>query len=170
MLDLATAMHWYSDLRGDGELWREVFSAGADAARALGDVRAEAEQANYLSWALFILCGQPHEALKVHQRALAAATEAGDLVLEAWAYYYRSGIESRMVAPEAAVRYNRRAVELFSEAGYVNGQFLALSLLGKRLHTLGEYAEAVALHRECVAHYRGVVASPGNDELLSMAL
>ena len=170
VLALATAMHWYSDLRGDGELWREVFSAGADAARALGDVRAEAEQANYLSWALFILCGQPHEALKVHHRALAAATEAGDLVLEAWAYYYRSGIESRMVAPEAAVRYNRRAVELFERAGYVNGQFLALSLLGKRLHTLGEFSEAVVLHRRCVAHYRGEVASPGNDELLSMAL
>src|SRR4029078_9133463 len=53
---------------------------------------------------------------------------------------------------------------------YVNGQFLAMSLLGKRLYTLGEFAEAVALHRQCVAHYRGEPPSPGKDELLSMAL
>ncbi|ONF71386.1 hypothetical protein AVR91_0211930 [Amycolatopsis keratiniphila subsp. keratiniphila] len=170
VLDLAAAMHWYSDLRGDGELWCEVFGAGATAARALGDRRAEAEQSNFLCWALSVLCGKPYEALEVHDRAVAAATEVGDLVLEAWAYYYRSAIDSRLTLPADAVRHNRRAVALFEQADYPTGQYLSMSWLGKQLHMTGEFDEAVTLHRRCVAHYRDQASTPGNDELLSMVL
>ncbi|MFB9903673.1 helix-turn-helix domain-containing protein [Allokutzneria oryzae] len=170
VLDLAAAMHWYSDLRGTGDLWREVFDAGATAARALGDVRATAEQSNYVCWALYALCGQPDEALAAHHLAVEAAVEAGDLVAEAWAWSYRSAIELRLSSPREAIRYSRRAVDLFERARYSNGYHLALSLLGRQLHMAGEFTEAVAVHRRSVAHYRSAATAPGNDELLSMVL
>lgn len=170
VLDLARAMHWYSDLRGTGELWREVFGAGATAAQALGDVRAAAEQLNFLCWALYALSGRPEEALAAHHQAVAAAVEADDLVAQAWAWYYRSAIERRLGSPHEAVHYGRRAVELFERADYPTGHYLALSLLGGWLHAVGEFDEAVAVQRRSVAHYRGSATAPGNDELLSMVM
>ncbi|WP_051770028.1 ATP-binding protein [Lentzea albidocapillata] len=170
VLELAQALHWYSDLRGTGSLWREVFTAGAAAARELGDVRAEAEQLNYVCWALYSLCGKPREALAAHHLAVAAATQVGDPLLEAWALYYRSAIERRLTSPQEGVQVARRSVELFERAGYSIGHYLALSLLGSILHSAGEFDEAVAVHRRSVAHYRATAAAPGNDELLSMVL
>ncbi|GAA2793041.1 ATP-binding protein [Crossiella cryophila] len=170
VLDLATAMHWYSDLRGTGELWLEVFGAGAASAQALGEVKASAEQFNYLAWAHYALCGQAREALAANQLAVAAAVAADDLLAEAWAWYYRSGIERRLTTPQEAIRLARRSVELFERAGYPNGEHLALSMLGAMLHVAGEYPEAVAVNRLAEAHYRGSATAPGNDELLSMVL
>ncbi len=170
VLDLAEAMHWYSDLRGTGELWLEVFRGGAAAARALGDVKSAAEQLNYVSWALYALCGESREALAAHKLAVAAASEAGDVVTEAWSLYYGSAITRRLGSPREAARVGRRAVELFEQAGYPNGHNLALSLLGSMLHTLGEFDEAVAVQRRSEAYYRGSATAPGNDELLSMVL
>lgn len=170
ILELAEAMHWYSDLRGTGVLWREVFRAGAAAAQALGDVKSAAEQLNYVSWALYALCGEPREALAAHKLAVAAAGEAGDVVTEAWSLYYGSAITRRLGSPREAARIGRRAVELFEQAGYPNGRSLALSLLGSMLHTLGEFDEAVAVQRQSEAHYRGSAIAAGNDELLSMVL
>ncbi|EME62753.1 ATP-binding protein [Amycolatopsis decaplanina] len=170
VLELAQSMHWYSDLRGTGPLWREVFGAGAAAAEALGDVRSAGEQLNYVSWALYALCGDPHAARVAHERAVAAATEAGDLVTQAWAWYYGSAITRRLGSPREAALLSRRSVDLFERADYPNGRHLALSLLGSMLHTLGEFDEAVAVQRRSEAYYRGSATAPGNDELLSMVL
>ncbi|WP_235783585.1 ATP-binding protein [Amycolatopsis orientalis] len=170
VLELATAMHWYSDLRGTGPLWREVFGAGAAAAEALGDVRSAGEQLNYVSWAHYALCGDPHAGLEAHRRAVAAATEAGDLVAQAWAWYYGSAISRRLGDPREAAVLSRRSVELFEQADYQNGRHLALSLLGSMLHTLGDFDGAVAVQRRSEAYYRGWGGGPGNDELLSMVL
>ncbi|MCP2241633.1 ATP-binding protein, partial [Lentzea aerocolonigenes] len=165
VLALAQAMHWYSDMHGVGELWREVFGAGADAARWLGNARDAAEQLNYLSWALYALCGQPHEALAVHEEA--AAVPLDDTVTEAWTWYYGSAIRRRVGEPEKAVRLGRRSVELFERAGYLIGENLALSLLGLMLRTAGELDEAVEVQQRSVDQHRKV---GGDDELLSMLL
>lgn len=165
VLALAQAMHWYSDMHGVGELWREVFGAGADAARWLGNARDAAEQLNYLSWALYALCGQPHEALTVHEEA--AAVPIDDTVTEAWTWYYGSAIRRRVGEPEKAVWLGRRSVELFERAGYLIGENLALSLLGLMLRTAGELDEAVEVQQRSVDQHRKV---GGDDELLSMLL
>lgn len=165
VLALAQAMHWYSDMHGVGELWREVFGAGADAARQLGNAKDTAEQLNYLAWALYALCGQPREAVTVHEQAAAEAT--GDTVTEAWTCYYGSAIRRRLGEPEQGVRLSRRSVELFEQAGYQIGENLALSLLGLMLHTVGKPGEAVEVQRRSVAQHR---AAGGDGELLSMLL
>lgn len=164
VLAVAQAMHWYSDMHGVGDLWREVFSAGAHAARVLGDAKATAEQLNYLSWALYALCGQPHEALTVH---LEAATAPADTLTEAWTAYYGSAIHRRVGEPWRAVELGRRSVSLFEQAGYRIGENLALSLLGLMLHNAGDLTEAVEVQQRSVDQHR---EAGGDDELLSMLL
>ncbi|WP_157529484.1 helix-turn-helix domain-containing protein [Nocardia sp. NRRL S-836] len=170
VLALAQAMHWYSDLRGTGELWREVFRLGADAARELGDVRAEAEQLNYLSWALFSLCSELQEALAVHKSAAAKALESGDLVTQGWSAYYGAAILWRLGEPEGYNANIRRCVELFERTNYETGLYLGLVLLGTYLQRQGQYDEAIAVHQRCVAHHRAKTPTPGADELLAMTL
>ncbi|MFJ8959719.1 ATP-binding protein [Lentzea sp. NPDC102401] len=165
VLALAQAMHWYSDMHGVGELWREVFAAGAHAARQLGNAKDAAEQLNYLSWALYALCGQPHEALAVHEEA--AAEPIGDTLTEAWNCYYGSAIRRRLGELEKAVSLGRRSVEEFQRAGYLIGENLALSLLGLMLHTSGNLTEAAEVQQRSVDQHR---KADGDDELLSMLL
>ncbi|WP_197288095.1 tetratricopeptide repeat protein [Nocardia sp. NRRL S-836] len=165
VLELAKAMHWYSDLHGVGELWREVFGAGADAARALGNARDTVEQLNYLSWAQYALCGRPREALAAHEQAV--AIEVDDPLTQAWTWYYGSAIMRRIGRPLSAVELGRRSVALFEKAGYAIGENLALSLLGLMLHNAGRLDEAVAVQRRSVEQHR---AAGGDDELLSMML
>jgi transcriptional regulator with XRE-family HTH domain/tetratricopeptide (TPR) repeat protein len=165
VLALAQSMHWYSDMHGVGELWREVFTAGAEAARALGNARDTAEQLNYLSWALYALCGQPHEALHAHEQA--AAVLVDDTLTEAWTWYYGSAIRRRLGEPEKAVELGRHAVELFERSGYLIGENLALSLLGLMLRTVGELEEAAAVQWRSVDQHR---KAGGDDGLLSMML
>lgn len=165
VLALAQSMHWYSDMHGVGELWREVFGAGADAARQLGRTRDTAEQLNYLSWALYALCGQPHDALVVHEEA--AAVSVDDTITEAWNCYYGSAIRRRVGEPEKAVWLGRRSVALFERAGYPIGENLALSLLGLMLQTAGHPGEAVEVQQRSVDQHR---KASGDDELLSMLL
>ncbi len=165
VLALAKAMHWYSDMHGVGELWREVFSAGASAAKALGNARDTAEQLNYLSWALYALCGHPHDALRVHEQA--AAVLADDTVTEAWTWYYGSAIRRRIGEPEKAVWLGRRAVELFEQSGYLIGENLALSLLGLMLGTVGSVDEAIEVQQRSVLQHR---KAGGDEGLLSMLL
>ncbi len=165
VLALAQAMHWYSDMHGVGELWREIFRAGADAARQLGNAKDTAEQLNYLSWAHYALCGQVREALAVHEQAVDAQPD--DPLTKAWTWYYGSAIHRRNREPHEAVRLGRLAVSLFEQAGYPIGENLALSLLGLMLHGVGKLDEAVEVQRRSVARHR---ASDGDDELLSMLL
>ncbi|WP_237047644.1 NB-ARC domain-containing protein [Lentzea guizhouensis] len=165
VLELAQAMHWYSDMHGVGELWREVFRAGADAARALGNARDTVEQLNYLAWAQYALCGQPREALVSHEQA--AAIEVDDTITQAWTWYYGSAILRRNGEPHRAVELGRRSVALFEKAGYAIGENLALSLLGLMLHSAGQLDEAVEVQRRSVAQHR---AADGGEELLSMML
>ncbi len=165
VLELAKAMHWYSDMHGIGELWREVFGAGADAARALGNARDTVEQLNYLSWAQYALCGQPREALAAHEQA--AAVEVDDTLTQAWTWYYGSAILRRNGEPLRAVELGRRSVALFEKAGYAIGANLALSLLGLMLHNAGQLDEAVEVQQRSVEQHR---AAGGDEELLSMML
>ncbi len=170
VLDLAEAVHWYSDLRGTGAVWREVFEAGVAASRALGEAGTTATQLNCLSWAFYALCGQPREALAASRLAEAAAVEAGDTLAEAWTWYYRSAIERRLSSSREAVDLVRRSVELFERAGHPIGRNLALSLLGAMLHLTGDFGAAIAANRLAEAHFRSLPSTPGNDELLAMVL
>jgi transcriptional regulator with XRE-family HTH domain/tetratricopeptide (TPR) repeat protein len=159
VLDVATAMHWYSDQRGDGVLWHEVFRYGVEAARALGSRRDEAVQLNFVCWTLCVLLDQQEAALEAHERAWAVAVDCGDLMEQAWALYYRSAIERRRGRLDEASAFAVRAVEGFEAAGNGLAVQFALSNLGLLLHLFGRYAESADVHRKCIDYHRSRVAA-----------
>ncbi|MFD0206437.1 MULTISPECIES: ATP-binding protein [Saccharothrix] len=154
VLRLATAMHWYSDQRGRAEAWVEVFTAGVAAARALGSVRDEAVQLNFLTWTLSVLMRRFPEALALHDQAWRAAVAAGDVVEQGWAVHYRSVSELRTGRLEEAQVSARRAQELFRRAEFGLGEQISLSCLALVLDGLARHEEAVRVHRELLANVR----------------
>ncbi|MET0135515.1 MAG: NB-ARC domain-containing protein [Kibdelosporangium sp.] len=154
VLDLATAMHWYSDYRGNGSLWENVYSSGASAAEALGSTRDVAVQLNFLCWAQFVLLYQHEEALATHDRALRAAVEVGDLLEQAWAWLYRGYTEQRLRMYDSAVTAGQRAIALFAEAGYDTGYDVAESMTAALLRLVGRLEESARLHQRSIDRYR----------------
>ncbi|KOV83409.1 helix-turn-helix domain-containing protein [Nocardia sp. NRRL S-836] len=156
VLALANAMHWYSDHRGQGDLWVEVFTAGVDAARALGRDEEVAKQLNFVSWAYFARAARLPAAMESHLEALRVAEGCGSVLETAWAHYYRSGIETRLGGHATAVTHGRRAAELFRQAGLPMGVVFALSFTGVLLQRMGRFADAVRTHRAAIAEERAV--------------
>jgi tetratricopeptide (TPR) repeat protein/transcriptional regulator with XRE-family HTH domain len=154
VLAFTRAMTWYRDLRPTGELWREVFTYGVQAATALGRRRDEAAQLNFLGWALNRLHGLHEEASRIHQRALAVAMEVGDRTEEAWSLQLCGRTELDAGRPRAALGLFNAAIAVFHEARRVFEEHIALSFLGLALHDLGHYDEAVTAHRDAVAGFR----------------
>ncbi|MET9627052.1 tetratricopeptide repeat protein [Lentzea sp. NPDC006480] len=154
VLALARSMHWYSDHRGPGELWLEVYTAGVDAAHALGIQEQEAQQLNFVCWVYAARVHNIPLATATHERALRVAQECGSVLETAWAHYYRAAIETRTGDHETGVTHSRRAAELFREAGSPLGVVISLSFAGVLLTRLGRHADAVATHRACVAEER----------------
>lgn len=154
VLAFTRAMTWYRDLRPTGELWREVFTYGVQAATALGQRRDQAAQLNFLGWALNRIHGLHEEASRVHQRALAVAMEVGDRVEEAWSLQLCGRTELDAGRPRAALGLFNAAIAVFREARRVFEEHIALSFLGLALHDLGRYDEAVTAHRDAVAGFR----------------
>ncbi|ONI89540.1 XRE family transcriptional regulator [Saccharothrix sp. ALI-22-I] len=154
VLRLATAMHWYSDQRGRGETWVDVFTAGVAAARALGSVRDEAVQLNFLTWTLAVLMRRYPEALALHEQAWHASVAAGDVTEQGWAVHYRSVSELRSGRLEAAQVSARRAQELFRQAGYPLGEQISLSFLALVLDGLARYEESLVVNLELLGNLR----------------
>lgn len=156
VLALANSMHWYSDHRGQGDLWLEVYTAGVDAARALGRPEEEAKQLNFVSWVYFARAVHIPLAMETHLEALRVAQECGSVLETAWAHYYRAAIESRGGSYAAGVTHGRRAAELFRQAGLPLGVVFALSYTGVLLHRMGRGADAVEVHLAAIAEEREV--------------
>ncbi|WP_367137213.1 helix-turn-helix domain-containing protein [Saccharothrix sp. HUAS TT1] len=154
VLRLATAMHWYSDQRGRAETWVEVFTAGVAAARALGSVRDEAVQLNFLTWTLAVLMRRYEAAAALHAEAWRAAVASGDVKEQGWAVHYRSVAELRTGRLEEARVSARRARELFRRAGYPLGEHISSSCLALVLDGLARHEEAVRVHRELLVNVR----------------
>ncbi|GAA3869307.1 hypothetical protein GCM10022243_38530 [Saccharothrix violaceirubra] len=172
-LDLATAMHWYSDHRGLASTWEEVFTAGVAAARALGSRRDEAVQLNFLTWTVSVLLRRREQALTLFEPAWQAAVESGDVVEQGWAKHYRAASEMRLGEFEPARRHSAQARDLFHEVGYVLGETIALSCHSLVLHELGRFQEAADAHLGLVADLRADrvrIAPAVRDEIESSLL
>ncbi|MDX8031833.1 helix-turn-helix domain-containing protein [Lentzea sp. BCCO 10_0856] len=154
VLGLARSMHWYSDHRGTGDLWLEVYTAGVGAAGELGELEQQAQQLNFVCWVYVARHTHIPQAMRWHEEALRVARECGSLAETAWAHYYRSAIETRLGDHAEGVAHARRAAELFREAGQPMNVVLALSYSGVLLQRLGRYVDAVETHRTCVAEER----------------
>ncbi|MBM9506867.1 ATP-binding protein [Actinacidiphila acididurans] len=143
VVEVAEALHWFSDHWTFWGHWPEVFSTAADSAQALGDPLLEATHLNYHAWALFICECRHHESLQRSAQALAAAQRAGDLPQQAWAHYYAGWALNELGDYAAAAPHNRESARLFEAAGDLHGTLQARSNYGQILVHAGRYEESI---------------------------
>lgn len=151
VVEVADALHWYSDLWSTWDRWPEVFDRSADAATALGDDRLVAVHEGYRAWAQAVCRGDERAGIAAATRALAAARRAGDAGQTGWALSYRSSMLAHLGDLETAEDDAREAVACMIAVGDLEGVPQAKLALGRVQLRLGRLDDAIALVRETVA-------------------
>ncbi|MQY13985.1 hypothetical protein SRB5_41450 [Streptomyces sp. RB5] len=144
VVEVAEALHWFSDNWVFWGHWHEVYAAGARSARALGDPLTEATQLNYHAWALFTCEGRPHDSIECATQALAAARRADSLSQQAWAHQYLASAYLSLDDFDGSMESDRRAADLFEAAGDHHGAAQSLLGLCNTLNRAGRPTEALA--------------------------
>ncbi|GAB3881689.1 hypothetical protein GCM10029964_038180 [Kibdelosporangium lantanae] len=156
VLDLAKAMHWYSDGRWMQEPWAEIFAFGVAAAQALGNRPDEAKLLNFLGWAEALCLGDNRSAYTHHEQALRIAVDIDDRQEQAWAHAYMSGVQMRENKPEQALESIQQACDVAFDLGFWTMQVSLRNRLGRSLQALARYEEALAVHEtllvDCAKH------------------
>jgi tetratricopeptide (TPR) repeat protein len=145
LVDLVTAMHWYSDTHWLGLPWGEIFQLGVTAARALGDRAVEAKLLNFVGWAQLTLDAHASAAVATHEQALAVAIEAGDRLEQTWAHAYIATALRSLDRQEEALDHARRAVALSEEFDFWTVRISVGNRLARVLHTMGRNEEALSV-------------------------
>ncbi|MDT7845657.1 helix-turn-helix domain-containing protein [Streptomyces justiciae] len=148
VVEVAEALHWFSDQWIFWGHWPTVFSLAADCAQALSDPLWEATHLNYHAWAL-VMCESRHrDGLVRSTQALTAAERCGSLEQQAWSHFYRAWALRMLADYEAAIHDNTVAARLFEAVGDIHGALQALSARGAILLRAQRPAEAtVAMQR-----------------------
>ncbi|WP_406356163.1 ATP-binding protein [Streptomyces sp. NBC_00658] len=157
VLDCAESMHWFSDRWVHGPHWHEVFTLGAEAAAALGDLAQHATQLNYLAWVQGIPLRNPETMLLTAAEALGLATRSGATVQIAWSHHYTAIALRKLGRSDEAVVSASRAMEMFKSLGDADSYYSSLSNLGNGLRDDGR-------HEEALERYREAFALAGDDE------
>lgn len=143
VLDCAESMHWFSDMWAHGPHWHEVFTLGAEAAAALGDLTQQATQLNYLAWVHSVPPSSPEAVLRHAAEALELATRAGATAQIAWAHEYTASALRLLGRFDQAVTASSRAAEMFNTAGDVDAYVQSLAHIAHCLLDEGRYTEAL---------------------------
>ncbi|MET9930604.1 MULTISPECIES: helix-turn-helix domain-containing protein [unclassified Streptomyces] len=144
VVEVAEALHWFSDQWIFWGHWPEVFATAARCAQALGDPLLEATHLNYHAWALLVCEGRHHDSLDRSARALAAAVRAGDLPQQGWAHKYTAWAFRLLGDYAAAARHNGEAAALFKAAGDLHGALQCRVEHDQILVDGGRHEESVA--------------------------
>lgn len=147
VVEVAEAMHWYSDRTTHWGVWPEVYARSREAAAQLGDEQLLAVHLNYLSWALSY-CEQRHEeSIAAASEAFEVAGRVGDRSQQAWALDYTARARRALGDFQGALESARQAVPLFDAAEDHAGYVQALIGIGHTLFDLGRAAEAGDAHQ-----------------------
>jgi transcriptional regulator with XRE-family HTH domain len=121
IVEVADALHWFSELWTEWGHWQQLYTLGVVSARALGDPRLEAMHLRYLAWA------QVHES---HDRelprqtsllAIEAADRSGDAQQRGWANSYAAWAHHLVGRDAEASEHSRLAIDQFSSADDLDG-------------------------------------------------
>ncbi|MGW0585696.1 tetratricopeptide repeat protein, partial [Streptomyces sp. NPDC002920] len=151
VVEVAEALHWFSDQWIFWGHWPEVFGTAARSARELGDPVLEATHLNYHAWALLTCEDRPEDSLARSAEALAIARGAGDLRQEAWSHIYRAMALRRLGDYAPAAEHMRRAAPLFEAVGDLPGTLQALHGRGVVLLDAGNAERALVVYRDTLA-------------------
>ncbi|PPK63177.1 NB-ARC domain-containing protein [Actinokineospora auranticolor] len=150
VIELAEAMHWYSEIGGTAATWLEVFGLGLDSALATGSRHDEAVLRGFLSWTLHALFARSADAADMARSARTAAEAVGDLREQAWARVYLANCDPTADHP----RLLDEAVELFDRADDHLGLHLARMYRGANRHQHGDHRAAAAEFAACLEFFR----------------
>ncbi|WP_250031135.1 helix-turn-helix domain-containing protein [Paractinoplanes maris] len=117
VVDVAEALHWFSDSWFMPPVWEEVYTLSADAAERLGDDRLHAVHQGYLTWVHAYLLDQPAAAMRHARLALKSATRSGDRQQQAWADYYLSWVFHLLGRSDESIEHATAAVTGFRATG-----------------------------------------------------
>ncbi|MGC5165767.1 ATP-binding protein [Luteimicrobium sp. DT211] len=148
VVEVAEALHWFSDLWPHWHGWGEVFGMSAGAARAVGDDLLVATHEGYLAWAEIVTLDDLDAARASARRALDAATRTGDDGALGWAHYY---IGWAAEDPAVALVEAREAARRFRAAGDREALPQALLAASDAQSLSGDVDAAVATARELLA-------------------
>jgi tetratricopeptide (TPR) repeat protein len=144
VVEVAEALHWFSDQWIFWGHWPEVFGTAADSAQKLGDPLVEATQLNYHAWAVLLCEGRPYDSLSLSARALEAARRADDPDQQAWAHNYTAWAHRLLGDYASALDANDQAARLFEAADDLHGALQSMNGHGNILLEAGRAEEALA--------------------------
>ncbi|BBH71174.1 hypothetical protein ACTI_78590 [Actinoplanes sp. OR16] len=147
VVDVAEAMHWFSDSMAFWQGWYEVYGLSRTAASRLPDRHQEVTHLNYFAWAATHAARRPEEGASIALAAHDLATELGDVKEQAWALTY-AGTAWRFAGRlDAALEAYTEAQRLSDESGdhdayvqHFQGLGLLLAALGRRQEALEMFA------------------------------
>jgi diguanylate cyclase (GGDEF)-like protein len=168
VMRLAWAMHWYSDVRTNRSEWREIFTLGLEAARAVGDRNAQCVLLDYLAWA-HLINQRVDEAVPLVGKALALARDIGNRKEEGWALTYLASWAVRTGRLEAAMDRLGQAIEVFRAIDFHTGLWSASSYLGETLRRSGRLADCLRYHEQALVAARRD-GSPAGAGLVSFRM
>jgi hypothetical protein len=148
VLDCAESMHWFSDRWMHGPHWHEVFTLGAEAAAALGDLAQQATQLNYLAWVHSMPPEDPEATLRCAVEALDLATRSGATTQIAWAHEYTGRALILLRRFDEAVVSTSRAAEMFKADGDIDAYCQCLQGIACCFLDDGRVEEALEKFRE----------------------
>lgn len=148
VVDVAEAMHWFSDRMVFWSGWYEVYGRSSAAAARLPDRRQEAAHLNYFAWAAMHGAGRPQEGAEIALRAHRIAVEIGDLKEQGWALAYAATAWRFTGRFEEALDAYRRAQQLSDATGDHDAYVQQFQGIGLLLASLGRHEEALAAYRQ----------------------
>ena len=151
VVDVAEAMHWFSERWLHWGHWPRVFALSSGAAERLDDHAAAATHLNYQSWARCVCADDTAGAADCARRAHAHAVLAGDEQQQALADAYLAVALNQGGDPDAAMVPSARAVRRFQDLGDREGLVLGLSADGMALEAAGRIEEALESYRRRLA-------------------
>jgi tetratricopeptide (TPR) repeat protein len=134
-----------------GPHWHEVFTIGAEAAAALGDLAQQATQLNYLAWVHWVPPSDPEAMLRYATQALDLATQSDATAQIAWSRQYIALALRLLGRLDEAAASASSAAETFKSIGDIDAYVQSLASVGDCLRDEGRYTEALEQFRKLLA-------------------
>ncbi|WP_221321457.1 helix-turn-helix domain-containing protein [Actinoplanes sp. L3-i22] len=160
VIDVAEAVHWFSDNWSFWPHWEDVYTLSAQAARRLGDDRLQAVHLGYLAWVHLVCLADPATAVTYARQAIEFAGRTADPGLAGWSNYYLAWALEQDGRNVEALPYARTAADLMRQAGDREGRPNAVILHAIMLHTLGRDEEAAAGLHDAIELVTGPATAP----------
>jgi transcriptional regulator with XRE-family HTH domain/tetratricopeptide (TPR) repeat protein len=169
VVDVADALHWFSELWMSWGHWSELFGLAVESARALDDSRFEAMHLGYQVWAIVVERRDFVEGLRLARLAVAAADRSGDAQQKGWAHYYLSWMLKRSNVEEALAA-GRIAVLQLGLAGDYEGSVNATIQVASLIDLTGDHEFALLQYRMALEQVQEHAATAPNLALTIIEL